>query len=90
MPTGALQRALAERGAWVDRELDNVSQTFAKLVVTSADIKLLLSTIGADQKLVNAAYYTDPECIAPIADWTAAKDGLPSNAAIAAEVRGDA
>ena len=78
MPTGAQQRALAMRGAWIDRHLNDVAQTFSKLVVTSADIVLLLRAIEADQKLVHAAYYTDPECIARIADWIAAKDGLPS------------
>jgi len=51
---------------------------------------LLLDKIEADQTLVHAACYTDDECIARIADWIAAKDGLLPNAAIAAEVRTDA
>jgi hypothetical protein len=41
MPAGAQQRALATRGAWINRHLDNITQTFSKLVVTSADITLL-------------------------------------------------
>jgi hypothetical protein len=73
MPTGAQQSALAKRGAWIDRHLNNVAQTFSKLVVTSADITLLLRTIEADQSLVHAAYYTDDECIARIADWIAGR-----------------
>src|SRR5215204_2859360 len=38
MPPGAEQRALERRREWIDHELDNVAQTFSKLVVTSADI----------------------------------------------------
>src|SRR5262249_43760596 len=87
MPTGAEQRALAMRGAWIHRHLNDVAQTFSKLVVTSADITLLLRAIEADQTLVHAAYYTDDECIARIADWIAAKDDPPSNAVVAAEAR---
>jgi hypothetical protein len=90
MPAGAQQRALAKRGAWIDRHLDNVAQTFSKLVVTSADITMLQHAIEADQTLVHAAYYTDDECIARIADWIAARDDVPSNAIIAAEARGEA
>ena len=77
MPTGAQQRALAMRGAWIDRHLNDVAQTFSKLVVTSADINLLLRAIEADETLVHAAYYSDDECIARIADWIAAKDDMP-------------
>jgi hypothetical protein len=73
MPTGAQQRALAMRGDWIDRHLKNVAQTFSKLIVTSADITLLLRAIEADQTLVHAAYYTDEECIERIADWIAAE-----------------
>jgi hypothetical protein len=90
MPAGAQQRALAKRGAWIDRHVDNIAQTFSKLVVTSADITMLQHAIEADQTLVHAAYYTDDECIARIADWIAAKDDVPSNAIIAAEARGEA
>jgi hypothetical protein len=89
MPAGAQQRALVARGAWIDRHLNNITETFSKLVVTSADITLLQHAIEADQTLVHAIYYTDDECIARIADWIAAKDDLPSNAIIAAEARGD-
>ena len=73
MPTGAEQRALAARGDWIDRHLGDATQTFSKLIVTSADIALLLRGIEADQKLVHAAYYTDDECIERIADWIAGR-----------------
>jgi hypothetical protein len=33
----------------------------------------LLRTIEEDQTLVHAAYYTDDECIARIADWIAGR-----------------
>lgn len=68
MPTGAEQRALAMRGEWINRHLGSVAQTFSKLLVTSADVTGLLRKIEADQTLVHAAYYTDDECIARIAD----------------------
>jgi hypothetical protein len=87
MPMGAQQRALARRGAWIDRHLNNAAQTFSKLVVTSADITLLQRAIEADQTLVHAAYYSDPECIARIADWIAAKDDMTSNATFAGSAR---
>jgi hypothetical protein len=89
MPAGAQERALAKRGDWIDRHLDNIAHTFSKLVVTSADITMLQHAIEADQTLVHAAYYTDDECIARIAHWIAAKDDVPSNAIIAAEARGE-
>jgi hypothetical protein len=73
MPPGAQRRALDKRGDWVRRHLEDVSETFSKLVVTSADIKLLLCSIEADQTLVHAAYYMDDECIARIADWIAGR-----------------
>lgn len=85
MPTGSQQRALAMRGAWIDRHLNDVAQTLSKLVVTSADITLLLRAIEADQTLVHAAYYTDDECVARIADWIAGKDDPPSETVIAGE-----
>jgi hypothetical protein len=90
MPMGAQERALAMRGAWIDRHLNNVAQTFSKLVVTSEDITFLQHAIEADQTLVHAAYYTDDECIARIADWIAAKDDVPSKGIIAAEPCGRA
>jgi hypothetical protein len=85
MPMGAEKHALVRRSAWVARHLGDVSHTFSKLVVTAADIQSLLRTIEEDQTLVHAAYYTDDECIARIADWIAVKDGIPSNAVVAAE-----
>jgi hypothetical protein len=82
MPAGAQERALAKRGAWIYRHLDNIAHTFSKLVVTSADITTLQHAIESDQTLVHAAYYTDDECIARIAEWIAAEDHVPSNAII--------
>jgi hypothetical protein len=73
MPTGAEQRAMDRRGAWVARHIGDVSLTFSRLVVTAADITSLLRTIEDDQTLVHAAYYTDDECIARIADWIAGR-----------------
>jgi len=71
MPARAEQRALEKRGAWIARHLGDVSQTFANLVVTASDLISLLRMIEADQTLVHAAYYTDDDCIARIADWIA-------------------
>jgi hypothetical protein len=73
MPKGAEQRALDKRNAWIARHLGDVSQTFSKLAITAADITSLLRTVEDDQTLVHAAYYTDDECIARIADWIADK-----------------
>jgi hypothetical protein len=73
MPTGAEQRAMDRRGAWVARHIGDVSLTFSRLVVTTADITSLLRMIEDDQTLVHAAYYTDDECIARIADWIAGR-----------------
>lgn len=74
MPASAEQLALKNRSGWVERHLEDVSQTFSKLVITASDISLLLSKIEADQTLVHAAYYTDDQCIARIADWLAVRD----------------
>jgi hypothetical protein len=73
MPKGAERNALDKRSAWVDRHLKDISQTFSKLVLTAVDITALLRTIEEDQTLVHAAYYTDDECIARIADWIASR-----------------
>ena len=78
MPEGAEQRAGAGRNAWIGRQFGDVAQTFSKLVVTEADITSLLRAVEADQSLVHAAYYTDDECIARIADWIAGKSSTPS------------
>ena len=43
------------------------------MTVTAADISALLQTVEEDQTLVHAAYYSDDECIARIADWIADK-----------------
>jgi hypothetical protein len=69
LPKVAEERALAVRNDWVNRNLGHVSQAFSKFVVTEADISSLLRKIEADQSLVHAAYYTDGECIARIANW---------------------
>jgi hypothetical protein len=73
MPEGAEQRALAMRNAWIGRHFGDVTQTLSKMVVTAADLSSLLRAIEADQSLVHAAYYTDDECIARIADWIAGR-----------------
>jgi hypothetical protein len=87
MPIGAEQRALSMRSAWIARHIGSVSETFSKMVITAADISSLLHTIEEDQTLVHAAYYTDDECIAQIADWIAAvEDTRSTAAAIAAEI----
>jgi len=74
MPIGAERRALKSRSAWIERHIEDVSHTFSKMTIATTDISSLLRTIEADQTLVHAAYYTDNECIARIADWIAAKD----------------
>jgi hypothetical protein len=74
MPTQAEQRALSMRNTWIGRHLGGVSQTFSKMAVTAADISSLQQTVEEDQTLVHAAYYTDDECIARIADWIAGKE----------------
>jgi hypothetical protein len=71
MPEGAEKLALEKREAWIVRHLGDVSQTFSNLAVTAADINLLLRAIAEDKTLVHAAYYTDDECIARIAEWIA-------------------
>jgi hypothetical protein len=71
MPKGAEHDALDRRSNWVGRHLKEASETFSKLVVTEAELKSLQRTIEEDQTLVHAAYYTDDECIARIADWIA-------------------
>jgi hypothetical protein len=74
MPQGAQQRAMEKRSAWIARHLGDVSQTFAKMAITAADMSALLRTIEQDQSLVHAAYYTDDECTARIADWIAGEE----------------
>jgi hypothetical protein len=73
MPTAAEQRALKARGNWVGLHLGDVSQAFAKITVTAADITSLLRMVEADQSLVHGAYYSDDDCIARIADWIAGR-----------------
>ena len=74
MPKGAEQRALGKRSAWVARHLGDVSETFANLTVTAADVTSLLRLVEQDQTLVHAAYYSDDECIARIAGWIAGEE----------------
>ncbi|WP_136624218.1 hypothetical protein [Bradyrhizobium centrolobii] len=71
MPRGAEQRAMDKRNAWIARHLGGVSRTFARMVISPADLSLLLATIEQDRSLIHAAYYTDDECIGRIADWIA-------------------
>lgn len=93
MPAAAEARAMERRNAWIGRHLGGVSQTFAKLVISPADMSLLLATIEEDQSLIHAAYYTDDDCIARIADWIAGVGGDGTRAAMmpgqpVSEVRG--
>lgn len=73
IPPGPLERALVMRSAWINRHFGRAAETFSKIVVTAADMASLLRAIEADQSLVHAAYYTDDECIARIADWIAGR-----------------
>lgn len=73
MPTAAEQRALKARSNWVGLHLGDVSQAFATITVTAADITTLLRMVEADQSLVHGAYYSDDDCIARIADWIAGR-----------------
>jgi hypothetical protein len=74
IPIAAEQDALATRSDWVRRHLEDVSETFSKMFVTKTDMDSLLETVEADLSLVHAAYYTDDECIARIADWIVGKE----------------
>jgi hypothetical protein len=78
LPIEAERRASKKRGEWVERHLGEVSETFSKLVITAPDISSLLRAIEEDFALVHAAYYTDDECIARIADWIAIEDEIAS------------
>ena len=73
MPKGALERALARRDAWIVGYLGGVTQKLVTIVDTASDITSLLRDVEADQSLVHAAYYTDDECIAQVADWIAGR-----------------
>jgi hypothetical protein len=73
MPLAAEQRALTKRSAWIARHLGEVSQVFSKLAITPAEITSLLRAVEDDQTLVHAAYYSDDECVAQIADWIAGR-----------------
>jgi hypothetical protein len=74
LPKAVEQRALERRGDWVKKHLGDVSDTFAKLATTSADLARLQHTIETDLSLVHAAYYTDDQCIERIADRIAGVD----------------
>ena len=74
MPKAAEAKALAKRNEWIGQHFGDVSETFSKLVVTGADATALLRMIENDISLVHAAYYTDDECIARIADWVSGRD----------------
>jgi hypothetical protein len=73
IPMTSEQRALKSRSDWVGLHLADVSQAFAKIAVTAADITHLLRIVEADQSLVHGVYYTDDDCIARIADWIAGR-----------------
>ena len=63
LPADVEERALSAREDWIARHLGNVSETFSKMLVTSADINALLRLISVDQSLVHGTYYTDEACI---------------------------
>ena len=72
----AEKRALMRRADWIEANLGDVTETFAKLAVSANDVSALLVAIEKDATLVHAAYYTDADCIERIADWIA---GGPSS-----------
>jgi hypothetical protein len=80
IPQSAVRRACEKRRGWINNHLADVEETFSKMIVTGADIAALLRKIESDQSLVHAAYYTDEDCIAKIADWIAG-DGWLGDAA---------
>ena len=53
-------------------------------MISPADMSLLLATIEEDLSLIHAAYYTDDDCIARIADWIAGVGGGGTRAAVTA------
>lgn len=67
----AERRALARRADWIEANLGDVTETFAKLAVSANDVSALLVAIEKDATLVHAAYYTDADCIERIVDWIA-------------------
>jgi hypothetical protein len=71
IPLQVEQRALHGRGVWVQKHLEDVTETFAKLSINVADVSSLLRIIESDETLVHGAYYTDDECIDRIAAWIA-------------------
>jgi hypothetical protein len=87
MPIGAERRALRSRTAWIKRHVENISAVFSKLSIAAGDISALLQSIEADQSLVHAAYYTDEECIARIADWIADTDMNSASASKTSEAQ---
>jgi hypothetical protein len=73
LPDDVVNRALARRNAWAIRHFGGASETFAKDVLSAAEIKQLLEKILGDLSLVHAAYYTDDGCVDRIARWIAGK-----------------
>jgi hypothetical protein len=69
LPEAVERRALAARADWIQRNLGSATETLSKLVLSAADISVLLQQLERDQSLVHAAYYTDDDCIELIADW---------------------
>lgn len=78
LPESVEKRALLKRNEWVGRYFGDLTETFSKIVVTSADLSALMRIIENDLSLVHASYYTDKECIEQIADWIAS-NGAYSN-----------
>jgi hypothetical protein len=84
LPADVETHALKQRSAWITRHLGDITDTFAKLTLTAADLTALLREIALDQSLVHGAYYTDDECIAQIADWISncEEGGAPGQSAV--------
>jgi hypothetical protein len=71
MPLGVEQRALQRREQGLGQQLRVASDLFAKSAM--ADTTALLKAIASDVSVIHAAYYTDDECIARMADWIAGR-----------------
>jgi len=78
MPPGAQKRAEDRRSNQSRQILSDVLEMVSKRKPSTADINSVLRDISTDIELVHAAYYTDDECIARIADWIAGKGWVES------------
>jgi hypothetical protein len=80
LPVPVAERAIAQRGNWVQQKLGVVSASLSVVVLTPVGVESLLKDLAKDLTLVHAAYYIDAECIDRIADWIvgAADNGVTS------------